>query len=204
MNIKMLKAAVAGLVLSVSGFATAGLITVSEITNQTTDGQLFNFSLNISDYFAGSSSTLEVIIQGDFDGGAGSSEDVSVSMEGVLFGNFGFDSTQAYNVVNYTLGVNNFNTYKFNLQFLLDAGTTASLLLDNVLNVAIDFDDGVNTDCGWSNTDNCITNSGASPFAAINYTYSNSVPTTNVPEPTSLAIFALGIMGLASRRFKKQ
>jgi hypothetical protein len=27
---------------------------------------------------------------------------------------------------------------------------------------------------------------------------------TDVPEPTSLAIFALGIMGLASRRFKKQ
>jgi hypothetical protein len=26
----------------------------------------------------------------------------------------------------------------------------------------------------------------------------------SVPEPTTLAIFALGIMGLASRRFKKQ
>jgi hypothetical protein len=28
--------------------------------------------------------------------------------------------------------------------------------------------------------------------------------TTQVPEPTSLAIFALGVMGLAARRFKKQ
>ena len=28
-------------------------------------------------------------------------------------------------------------------------------------------------------------------------------PTANVPEPSTLAIFALGIMGLASRRFKK-
>jgi len=27
---------------------------------------------------------------------------------------------------------------------------------------------------------------------------------TEVPEPSTLAIFALGIMGLASRRFKKQ
>lgn len=30
------------------------------------------------------------------------------------------------------------------------------------------------------------------------------VPVTQVPEPSTLAIFALGIMGLASRRFKKQ
>ena len=29
-------------------------------------------------------------------------------------------------------------------------------------------------------------------------------PTTSVPEPSTLAIFALGIMGLAARRFKKQ
>jgi hypothetical protein len=28
-------------------------------------------------------------------------------------------------------------------------------------------------------------------------------PTTSVPEPSTLAIFALGLMGLASRRFKK-
>jgi hypothetical protein len=28
--------------------------------------------------------------------------------------------------------------------------------------------------------------------------------TTSVPEPSTLAIFALGIMGLASRKFKKK
>jgi hypothetical protein len=31
-----------------------------------------------------------------------------------------------------------------------------------------------------------------------------SQPTNSVPEPSTLAIFALGLMGLASRRFKKQ
>jgi len=31
-----------------------------------------------------------------------------------------------------------------------------------------------------------------------------STPSTNVPEPSTLAIFALGMIGLASRRFKKQ
>ncbi len=33
---------------------------------------------------------------------------------------------------------------------------------------------------------------------------SNGSPSQSVPEPSTLAIFALGIMGLASRRFKKQ
>jgi len=34
--------------------------------------------------------------------------------------------------------------------------------------------------------------------------YSNGAASTAVPEPSTLAIFALGIMGLAARRFKKQ
>jgi hypothetical protein len=54
MNLIMLKAAFAGLVLSAGGFANAGIITASETTNQTIDGQLFNFSLNINDYLTGS------------------------------------------------------------------------------------------------------------------------------------------------------
>ncbi|SIS42465.1 PEP-CTERM sorting domain-containing protein [Neptunomonas antarctica] len=203
MKFKMLKGAIAGVALSVSCFANAGLLTVSEITNQTTDGQLFNFSLNISDYLAGSSSTLEVITQGDFNNGANSSESIDVSIDGVSFGNFGFDSAEAYNVVSY-----NYNAYKFNLNFLLDAATTTSILLDDMLNVVIDFGGGVNPNCGWSSTSSCNINSGVSPFAAINYTYSNSAKTltstTNVPEPSTLAIFALGLMGLASRRLKKK
>jgi hypothetical protein len=35
-------------------------------------------------------------------------------------------------------------------------------------------------------------------------TTTGSCFTTSVPEPTTLAIFALGMIGLASRRFKKQ
>jgi len=46
---------------------------------------------------------------------------------------------------------------------------------------------------------------GILKVSQILYTISNvnSVP-LNVPEPSTLAVFALGIMGLASRRFKKQ
>jgi hypothetical protein len=32
----------------------------------------------------------------------------------------------------------------------------------------------------------------------------SDIDTTSVPEPSTLAIFALGIVGLTSRRFKKQ
>lgn len=35
-------------------------------------------------------------------------------------------------------------------------------------------------------------------------TWNGTLHYTEVPEPSTLAIFALGIMGLASRRFKKQ
>ena len=37
--------------------------------------------------------------------------------------------------------------------------------------------------------------------ALRNFAYNSS---TEVPEPSTLAIFALGMIGLASRRFKKQ
>ena len=38
----------------------------------------------------------------------------------------------------------------------------------------------------------------------LDYTVARWTPATSVPEPSTIAIFALGIMGLASRRFKKQ
>ena len=37
-----------------------------------------------------------------------------------------------------------------------------------------------------------------------NYSYNVSVDVQNIPEPSTLAIFALGMIGLASRRFKKK
>lgn len=45
-------------------------------------------------------------------------------------------------------------------------------------------------------------NSGSAQAMTFGVSVSNS--STSVPEPSTLAIFALGIMGLASRRFKKQ
>ncbi len=46
---------------------------------------------------------------------------------------------------------------------------------------------------------------GGNKYTRISFTASNIVTSNvEVPEPTTLAIFALGLMGLASRRYKKQ
>jgi len=58
------------------------------------------------------------------------------------------------------------------------------------------------SDFSWDPTANFNGITGADPRLQV-----SSVPTqgiVGVPEPSTLAIFALGIMGLASRRFKKQ
>jgi hypothetical protein len=44
----------------------------------------------------------------------------------------------------------------------------------------------------------------AYPGLSMNNSWSLNVVQATVPEPTTLAIFSLGLMGLASRRFKKQ
>jgi hypothetical protein len=74
----------------------------------------------------------------------------------------------------------------------------------NSLNVMSLLNERVSSDANYfalhfnGNTSDIYTqpSNGASLFLNVNY--------TDVPEPSTLAIFALGIMGLASRRFKKQ
>jgi len=46
--------------------------------------------------------------------------------------------------------------------------------------------------------------SGNDGSAAADYGFTSRILTNDVPEPSTLAIFALGLMGLGLRRFKKQ
>jgi hypothetical protein len=63
----------------------------------------------------------------------------------------------------------------------------------------------VNTSCFWGGCDGGVGNAVLSGNATLQYRYTSvPAPSTSVPEPSSLAIFALGMIGLASRRFKKQ
>jgi len=52
--------------------------------------------------------------------------------------------------------------------------------------------------------DNGLNEQIVSAYANISLKYEYNSVTQSVPEPTTLAIFALGMIGLASRRFKKQ
>ena len=58
MKNKFLKGLVASFALVVSGFANAGLITLTDTQEQTVDFEDFNFSFAIDDWLAGTSAEL--------------------------------------------------------------------------------------------------------------------------------------------------
>tara|TARA_B110000467_G_C18294653_1_gene467099 strand:+ start:709 stop:1509 length:801 start_codon:yes stop_codon:yes gene_type:complete len=58
---------------------------------------------------------------------------------------------------------------------------------------------------GWLDADSTISLTTINAFADLGYVvHPNFLVPEDVPEPSTLAIFALGIMGLASRRFNKK
>jgi hypothetical protein len=185
MNVKMLKAAFAGLVLSVSGVANAGLITETQI--QTINFQDFTFNFNVNDWVQGSGSTLLLEIQGDFTSST-SSENFELLVEGINYGTRSRNNSDSF--VSYTR-----NTALLTNLFSFNIANTNSFLVNDIFSFNVNFDSGVHVSFG-----NDGIGSSNSPYVKATYTY-NSVA---VPEPSTLAIFALGLMGLASRRFKKQ
>tara|TARA_R110001583_G_scaffold195495_2_gene374263 strand:- start:654 stop:1211 length:558 start_codon:yes stop_codon:yes gene_type:complete len=185
MNVKMLKAVVAGLVLSVSGFANAGLI-FSDNTNITTSGQsdIASFSsIGFEDY---TNIIFSVDARGDF-GENESNEYIEFLIDGVNFGQYTWDT---FGVTSST-GSSNISSIDklISFSFNISALQWANFISDDSVQVTWNNGSGVGD---WSNN----------YIGYVNYEI-NGVA-SQVPEPTTLAIFALGIMGLASRRFKKQ
>lgn len=168
--------AFAGLVLSVSGFANAGIIAYD-----------FEFQLNGGTYLTGSFTAEDlnldnIIIDDELIGL--SFYNASFSLDNYVFNaaisdNFNFD----INANEFLLGGDSFegNGQRWNFGatgFGFTAGSAcAGLVLDGSFQ-------------------------GCDAVPATNIFQVVSV--ASVPEPSTLAIFALGIMGLASRRFKKQ
>ena len=230
----MLKAALAGLVLSVTSIANAGLIDLSSWT--ATSGGTWNVDAgNTSVYQTTNGNPTFFLsdtnyINTQFDGTFGVTPGWDDDYIGFVFGynnsndyllfdwkqadqgaaNSGFtlsritgsnvnlwDHTGADISVlasNYT-GNNGWVdgvTYNFTLDF-----TTTSISIDmdnaNIFDIAGTFNTGK---FGFYNYSQ----------AGVRYTgFEETVsPSIDVPEPSTLAIFALGIMGLAARRFKKQ
>lgn len=192
MNIKMLKAAFAGLILSVSGFANAGLIDVD--FNGTIDGSgasiggvasplnsAFTLSLSLDDTLApagtyGVSSISFKTSVGTYD---------TISTWGSL------QSTQNGGLISLLY---NFEVNATGEHFLMNLNSLTNASFDNIQS--------------WNNTtfsgDIIVrgVDNAANHLSGI-HPYGNTL-TASVPEPSTLAIFALGVMGLAARRFKKK
>jgi|TARA_R100001377_G_scaffold41722_4_gene23525 hypothetical protein len=201
MNIKMLKVAAAGLILSTSTFANAGLIdfnSMSEgiysgnsdftvtsyggpesdasltpiIRNQAGTTYLCN-STEITD--TGCSYPTEDIIDFDFNIGLDS---LTLSMNWA--GNPSSGGTGA-TVNSYDISGNLLESFGYL------GSTNATYTFDSTSDIySIQTNSGLTSRNDWWYGIN-----------SINYT------AAEVPEPTTLAIFSLGIMGLAARRFKK-
>lgn len=169
MNIKMLKAAVAGLALSVSGFANAGLITED-----------ISLTLESGATFIGS-----IVVEDDYSS--------ITSVNGVLLG-----GTNNYNSVFDTIWWGANNAVDHNSDGNLNDWFYGSIYVDYL---------GLSWDQSESITNNAFTlsilNEGSDVYHSGLITFDDRIVDqsfSQVPEPTTLAIFALGIMGLASRR----
>jgi hypothetical protein len=232
MNIKRLKAALAGLVLSVSGFADAGIIIfdidaspnawLTAVTGFSSS-TAYDFSLD-SDYgitgFDGpltsaGSSLVSAGILGDNITMSVTNNGVStLSLVGVG-ASAGFGNTA--NSVLANLFVDSFNilfgnateAFEFNTLTLQGSGLVDINVTDNGggstlfsnLNVGTGHNFGILATGGSliSSINIYDVSGGAEGLQGVGTTY-----TVNVPEPSTFAIFVFGIMGLASRRFKKE
>ncbi|WP_246028816.1 PEP-CTERM sorting domain-containing protein [Litorilituus sediminis] len=200
MNIKMLKAALTSLILSVSTIANAGLIQLDGMGSikewvdlESTAGEMPEFIWGNSDSLNANKIGLYIELA---DGRSGSL--VYSGVSGL------WNSTFANLAPDIATGV--FSSSPF-LHFLFN--TAKTLTYPQALPAA------------WSNA----TISGVTGNFDLSYyeqvgsnfradiagweratitTYSSAYSPVDVPEPSTLAILSLGIMGLASRRFKKQ
>lgn len=193
MNLKMLKAAFTGLVLLASGFANAGLI--DHIIDVTYDGTSSQFTYT-GDGNLEQGGTLQLnFAAAPFDYWNNMSRSfwpaILVLPVGVRYGDYSWSylldgvSVNTGNVFNdRTDEVHIFNTVN------RYRGMFDEIVLNYTLNTSATVD---------------INNIDGTPFVFWNDLPFNAdyVEGVAIPEPSTFAIFALGLIGLASRRFKK-
>jgi hypothetical protein len=207
MNIKMLKAAFAGLVLSVSGFASAGLmefIPPNDLTGTV-------YTTNSNDAWAGGRGLVFEMLSNETIFSLGLYHDLTnidlfyeLSQVTSLNGKVTTGQTvlRSGNALTTTNGLG-----------WIDFGISElTLMAGNYYHLEFSFSGAGNNNFFYNNRDVAFSNGN---FANIEGTSSGDTSNTvmpalrfnevtSVPEPTTLAIFALGMIGLASRRYKKK
>jgi hypothetical protein len=203
MNIKISKFFLASILLTIlGGTAQAGLITTTFQGGNENEGAMFDLSVFDSDiiltgvdlYFADlGTTTIEVYSRiGTYEGFEGSSVGWTV-LSSTFVGSTNSSGTPTF------LDLTDFG---------LLANTTYGMYFYST-NHAVDIE--------YTNGDNVYTNAVVSIKAGVGIndfhsrvyqsrTWNGTLyyDTTDVPEPSTFAIFAFGMIGLASRRFKKQ
>jgi hypothetical protein len=186
MNFKFLKAAIVSIVLTVSSFANAGLITLSVSGTDVNDSSNYYLAnITFDDSIAGESGSNTILGITDF----------QMRTFGAFETTFGFEDID-----------------RFSWYYLYSNDLGSPRVYEGLSNRAY-FAIGVSNDDGYSMTNTNYISQGLYLNNSQLVRYLNDPigsrtavlePSTAVPEPSTLAIFALGLMGLASRRFKKQ
>jgi len=218
MKFKFLIASFAGLLLSVSSIAHAGLITkyyVADLTSENTTllsvGDTITWSVTFDD-------TSLVMNQYDdgLDGVAGTSDDFSNATFTTtptssynIYANATFDFQSLIAASNNEIAIltglyADINQFNRSWYFARTNGTQNQMttFYDDITFDAADFPTTLGGGTGSfkhyyrNNLNNLLS-------INLNFNKVREVVQT-VPEPSTLAIFALGMIGLASRRFKKQ
>jgi hypothetical protein len=214
MNIKILKMALAGLVLGVSGFANAGVIiqaeSISTSTRPFSVDYLPEYAIDQSGLSKSYSSGID-----DFDAYlAFNPTHVNYTPTGYLTqksipygyldmslgGPFNVSALALWNAGEY-VGVDRFSLYASSDSSFLDTTFIGSFWTDEPSGNAEVFDFAPIT-TRYIRFEILLNNSGGGFSTGINeIAFRHEV--TPVPEPSAFAIFALGLMGLASRRLMK-
>ncbi len=203
MNIKMLKAAVAGIALSASGLANAGLIPVGiqtdiDTSTLTNTGWTLNFQSGWGSQAAH-----------DYEMFAGIALDEYVFIGALNTGtsNIALGSAVLYSdLLNYTFGnnTNDYNGASWYFREDYSMGFTAIGESISLNSADTSNDTGPLSKLSWH-----MHNGFTAGYRVGNFTSNSNgqfqkvvfrASATEVPEPTTLAIFGLGLLGLASRR----
>ncbi len=172
MNIKMLKAAIAGLILSVSGLANAGIIEYD-----------FEFQLAGETYLTGSFIAEDL----NFDNFIRDEELISLSF-----------ANDSYSLVDHIFNVDNQDNFNFSItsELFLLGGYSHSGTGQRWNSAGTGFAFEAGSACAGILINASFQGCDATPATSLVQVTSSVA----VPEPTTIAIFALGIMGLVSRR----